>query len=492
MEFLGASISASAEESHYEVCLVNERHTVPQVVALTQGAINYNLRALFFLNKDLKTINVTRGGKYIRATTKAGQISIADGIKENNIVFYHCFFVSGEAKLPSHTGVDLSGWELVFPVEVGKMKLGSGPTRDRLVQELNRPGDFDILALFLDFTTRDNVTFSYALQTQEPQKVSPGTDAFAPTGILNVHTYPYKEPKTGTTVYGLTTAGDRNVLLFILGSTAVAKPATSLSWKGNLAMAGSDGTLGISYDIMWDRFLLRKDLALLNDVNVVMSSYMRINYFKLLPDEKVGFRPDFSFDYGINQSEAHGDDSYAWPLNDKASWFWRLRKTETKTASCAEKWFGTLEVASTNIVQCNGNTRFEWDMNIASKDGKIEYAFVRMIFGVRWTLNFAFHVDDDGKLYATVDLPEESYVVDGYIKSFKNFDGKEIADDLKQAIRKTKDEFLPVFRKGCLPRLNKDIARVHQFALPGHGTFLYKNPIWGIHGDLLVDLKYLQ
>lgn len=49
--------------------------------------------------------------------------------------------------------MDLKDWEFVFAIDVGKIKMENGPKRDKVAKGMNRSGNFDILALFLDFTS---------------------------------------------------------------------------------------------------------------------------------------------------------------------------------------------------------------------------------------------------------------------------------------------------------------------------------------------------
>ena len=190
------------------------------------------------------------------------------------------------------------------------------------------------------------VTFSYVLQTQKPQTVSPEAPMFPPPNLLNIQTYPYMTPKTGQTEAGLTKAGGRNMLLFILGSGAVQYPAKSLQWMGNLVMAGIPGTICLSREVMWDGFLLQKQPTfLMNDVNFVMCGYFHAD--KLTLDQGSNDYPkvDFGANYGINDANRAKDGLvYGWQKLNDSVWNWSKTGSDSKQASYRDKYWAGLDV----------------------------------------------------------------------------------------------------------------------------------------------------
>lgn len=193
---------------------------------------------------------------------------------------------------------------------------------------------------------QEAVTFSYVLQTQQPKTVAPDAPMFPPSELLNIQTYPYKTPKTGNTEAGLTKAGNRNMLLFILGSDAIQYPGNSLRWTGNLVMEDIPGTICINRKVIWDAFLLQqKPYFLLNDVNFVMCGFAHIDHFTLSPGSNNYPKVDFGVRFGINDPNRVKDGpTYAWVENTRTeTWEWGKSATADTNAEY-DKAHGVLSI----------------------------------------------------------------------------------------------------------------------------------------------------
>ena len=111
---------------------------------------------------------------------------------------------------------------------------------------------------------------------------------------------------------------------------------------------------------------------------------------------------------------------------------------------------------------------------------------------MKWMLVFEFLVNDNGILTVNVDFPENEYSFDPKITEQKGLDLTQFKNEQSRKFEESRTNALERIKQECVPQLKHDIARVHQFTLPGHGTFLYKNPVWTGMGDLMVDVDYVQ
>lgn len=109
-----------------------------------------------------------------------------------------------------------------------------------------------------------------------------------------------------------------------------------------------------------------------------------------------------------------------------------------------------------------------------------------------WTLIFNFLVNDEGDLTVSIDFPKDKYSLVGEVTKQEGMEMTHFKDDMIKQFGDARTVALDRMQKECVPRLKQDIARIHQFTLPGSGTFTYKNPVWTGMGDLMVDVNYVQ
>ncbi|KAL4746998.1 hypothetical protein BDW72DRAFT_197155 [Aspergillus terricola var. indicus] len=479
-----------------------------EITAISQRAINAALSRLMETRPDLAHVKA----KSRTDDTLDGLIKPAVSIKvagsDRSHLEYQCPFSEGKLFLSfNDRQFDMAGWVIAFEVGFDHMVIEEGSEEDKQVRHaIDQPGDFSISALYLTFNEkwyvsgdspmadRLNRTVAYGLHTEKPETMNNSAVSFPPTS-LQLQTYEYLGPGQAEPVEGIE-EGANNMVLYLQMIDHQRFPTEAvLNYSGNYLSAGMDGTMCIERAILWDKYLLRQaPPQLLHMLNVPTYAFVEST------DLSNPLSPRWNIEFG---GSSHPQDAsfFEWKSDGRRKWSWKPDASEQK-ADKSQNWSsgdgesksGRVEItcstentmttaSGSNKINMSGRT----DMNI-KVEGNMNVLFSAL------SRNYTMHIWIEWGTTATLDDPTQAFRI-GYdkIEAHASY-GWKATDDPKQILEDFVRKWLNKIKEIDLGeqerRLQKDLKGAARLALPGAGTFSYKNPVFNDNSDLLIEIAY--
>ncbi|OGE46921.1 hypothetical protein PENARI_c089G01865 [Penicillium arizonense] len=523
-----------------------------QVIAVSQDAINTALLFLFQKHKELQKIVVKdpNNGELDAQMSTAKVMFPVTGQNYSTVV-YHCFFKSGTLKLKTNNGfgppIKVDGWVFAFEVDLAKLAVTEGTELSEIKQKLNQPGDYSISRLYMDFTKHKwangertkflvlmlswgesstmtdakKTTVGYALETKKPETVNKPAPTFPPTALRH-QIYKYMAPGALKPEEGLDKG--KNALLYVEMTQNRPWPQdTPLSYSGNFIINNMKATACISPQVFFDSYLLRNvPPKAQTDVPGLLQQFNRWLYFFLgnfdvywnSNDNQWHLR--FSFfigptDFKKNQypfEEVLRDPNFfAFHRKSDTQWEFRKELIPHDTKGSGDHYAtseGNATTVNTVTIHPGSNK-----ITLSGKSymymkfyGKNRKSWFQHKGGVVLTWNTSAELKSvhQGGLEIQLNVPSESskWVSTKFLENPETFDSSlmesvSVGIDWKP-IKKIKEAVDDAVKNLNFKPLSHDLksalGSTSRYVLSGGRNFLYKDPIFGNKGDMLVEAQY--
>ncbi|KAG6853601.1 hypothetical protein C0991_002924 [Blastosporella zonata] len=509
-----------------------------QIVAITEDNINASfefrhgrepgpLKKLNIVVKNEGSLTADMGPPTIHFIREADQ-----AMSDQPRVYFHLHLRSGAMKYWTGHGpdsvletLDIQGWTLAFNVNITAQELAKIPPE--ILAKIAQVGSYSVSQLLFNFTSPyiSNFDRGYSstpgldLTEGEQNKEKLNLGNFLKEYLLDlkksgnnvvgysvivkspqpnpIATYPPTSVKFQTMGHHVgggpnpEARSGRNLFFFLHKVDNHTMPTYDLTFSGNWVAGESDGTMAISKQLIWDRYLLPK-LASIN-----LEALHTLN--KLLHWAKAGLE-------NIDATRT----SYDWQLTTKiqdkptvCNW----TKIDPKGADFEWNGFGVLDegsrihsmrskvtstvrwVTGSNVITISGKSRVEEQMSIKGSQ-TVNITKPVLDWGLTLTLN---SVKDGGLEVVVAELKDTPKIscdasTDYGLFSLIFGDSKEdkIAEKVKQVMEKE------MKKENLAATIASLIQGQNCFVFPGGGTFFIKNPVFNERGDLLVGLSYKQ
>ncbi|PGH11685.1 hypothetical protein AJ79_04708 [Helicocarpus griseus UAMH5409] len=513
-----------------------------EVIAVSQRAVNANLKFLLILYPELGVIDLKTHSGDMHAQIEAGQISIPAIQGDVYSVDYYVQFKSGSMTpwnddINDYSpAIDMTGWRFVFGIDLNDTDVDPGTEEhDNVQSAMGHPGDYSISRLYLDFNTHKisnfneqasdfagyewssqsekisflsillrwadgfttdlrKSTIGYSLKTDKPETVNESAPTFPPTAQKS-QTYPYRAPESKGAVEGLKD-GENNMILYMEMTQNLPLPSeTILPYSGNFVTPDIDGTICLESSIFVDGYLLRLTPSLILNL-LLKHTYARLRRENLGLAQNNEINEKWwefcSCGYGSGWNPPD-EGFFVWDHPTPTTWEWKVGDyydtsggNQTIHASATND--STIEVIpGTNKIVFSGSSyvSFKWEYI------QNWWPFPRGLAGAAtstWSMPLTIASVLEGGL--EIAVPE---ITDDFIQTSTSGKGdaqfwdedfsKSAAYTLKSAVSK-----IPI--QDIAQELRTALTKSAKFTVPGGGTFLYKNPIFSNNGDLLIETQY--
>ncbi|KAE8419608.1 hypothetical protein BDV36DRAFT_307579 [Aspergillus pseudocaelatus] len=335
----------------------------------------------------------------------------------------------------------------------------------------------------------------YSAERQEDDELNEYAPTFPPTSI-DYYCYPWKgldgseAPKDDL---------DTNALSYLMMSNFEEPPAGgSIEYTGPWVDDGDrQGTFVMNRTLFWP-WMNR----LLRQMVIAMTPYPDTPFV-----EWSGANPDLPWSSGI-RFHAGDDDAQdseyqftkSWnPFYPGFRWFLTGPKRHSEASATnphdsKNKMILKEDTSDTNArikfipggeqVDLQGSSSFKFRADHQRKHP----TYTEMRFGISWSISLVMSSVEDGGLQFQVvkdsDVVEVTHVKEGGMRWGQPPEeiAEEWKNDIKGGLRRSLDR--------VADKLLNGLADQHRLFLPGKGSYLMNNPIWGKEGDLLVNLNW--
>lgn len=375
-------------------------------------------------------------------------------------------------------------------------------------------------------------TLGYGLETDHPSSVNVPAPSFPPTALKH-QIYKYIKPGNKEPEDGLEKGG-KNVLLYVEMTQNKDWPqAGILPYSGNFVIDDIKATACISSQVFFDSYLLRnvppednpKLPGLLQEFNrwlffSVGNSVEDFNAY--LADGE--WRLRFSFAIGPKNQhhqypfeEVKKDPNFfAWKRESDTEWKFEKRVTrnlESGVRGSSSHCTAKLEATTTNKITITPGTnkialsgRSYMFLDFSAKNGGHSFQ-KRGGLEITWETTATLKSVHQGGLQIDLNTPDnfEDWIHVRYLKAPEGSSNTTSPEDdmyaaadeakwkmienveeaAKDQLKKIKEKLTPM-----TTNLRTALGTTSKYVLSGEQTFLYKNPIFGNKGDLLVEATY--
>ncbi|KAE8155241.1 hypothetical protein BDV25DRAFT_125962 [Aspergillus avenaceus] len=509
-----------------------------EITAMSQRSINIAVDNLRKQYPDINTISIENDrGDQLDATIDHSEISLHVTGADRSSLEYRVYFESGTLSFFAKTPLsyDVTGWLIVFDVDLNTDKLASGSDEETRVKALlDQAGDYWIASLFIvfngknifvhfsldrcdlkgadmsqdylnsfgallakwyvndgPFTDQQKRTIGYGLQTAKPDTVNSQAPSFPPTS-LKFQTYEYiapgqKDPKEGIP------DGDNNVLLYLQMTGNHDFPSGAiLNYSGNFVPDGMRGTMCFERNIIWDQYLLREtEPQLLHMLN--RSTYLWVDSGSVSDP----FHPEFKIGMG-DTSHPGNLGFFQWnsvngqPMN----WEWQPKNSEQHIDKIYD---GTTEnhlstSSNSSAIYASGESHINVQVDFG--EGMIVptgYKYKLHIW-IEWSTEITLEAVEDGGLQVSLNLDDDTFNVRSdpvyYDGNYIGLTRQQVVERQEKIVDNLKAYLTKLPLHDAEKQLQANLKSAARFVVPGIGRLHYKNPVFNDHGDLMIEVDY--
>ncbi|KAF8253325.1 hypothetical protein K440DRAFT_657304 [Wilcoxina mikolae CBS 423.85] len=498
-----------------------------QIVALSQNNINASFAFLFENNDAFRTIDIDVPDEgTMNADMNPPTVEFVVNSELHKVYFFLNFdtgtfeYWTGHGPSSKKHDISMKDWVFAFAVNLDLSLLDAQRVPEDVQKRIKVPGSYSVSQLLLDFQTADLDAFSidkssmpgldltpgrdvdqkayltlylnkyveqlkggehnilgYAVTVPDPAVANPYAPTFPPTD-LQFQTYAYRSggdasapPQPGY-----------NMLLFLEMTEHRPFPPAALNWSGNWLIPNMAGTMAISKQNFWNRYLLPK-LVDINHKTIVHISSVRVSGLNTTwswnkYDEGL---KDYSWKDTTNGATFHYESSQSDSENDGLA---KFNGDANSSVDNKIQW-----TAGSPTINVSGRTYMHagLDQHIL---GIPEEAWV--MSAVDWHFDMTLNSVHDGSLEVKVTDP---------VVTPSRDDGGDLLGKLENSIGGNISSIASDIESNILRGLQTDTWKSQienalngqqHFVFPGGGTFDMKNPMFNNEGDLIVELTYKQ